>query len=414
MDMLYFDHCASTPLHPKVADTVSEVMKLHYANASSLHRAGAEAMKLVDRARSMIAEGLGAKPGEVVFTSGGTESNNLALKGIWGRLGRTARHMIVSSVEHASVYRCARQLEEEGVEVTWLPVDERGSVQVRDVVAALRDDTALVSVMHVNNETGTVQPIREIGAALADYPHVRFHVDGVQAIGKVPFSFRAWGVDLYSGSAHKFRGPKGVGFLLVREGLELSPLLAGGSQEKGIRGGTYNVPAIVGMAQAFRLAMESMDARRERMYRFRRKLIEAASGIPELVLNGYGPEEEERTAPHVVNLSYPGMRPEVLVHMMEKHGVYVSTQSACSSKSLQPSRVLLAMGLDEARASGSIRISFGDEHEDRDIDVLAERLRLTVSKLKPLAGRMPEQRAESTTRAGRMPEQSTTGERSRR
>jgi cysteine desulfurase len=384
MEMLYFDHCASTPIHPKVADTVFEVMKRHYANASSLHRAGTEAMKLVERARASIAEGFGAKPGEVMFTSGGTESNNWALKGLWPRLGRTARHLIVSSVEHASVHRAAVQLEESGVEVTWIPVDSQGRVSADDVAAAVRDETALVSVMHVNNETGTVQPIREIGAALSRYPHVRFHVDGVQAIGKMPLRFREWGIDMYSGSAHKFRGPKGVGFLLVREGLDLAPLQAGGSQEGGRRGGTYNVPGIVGMAQAFRLAAESMEERRGRMFRLRRRLLAGLAHVPELVLNGFGSEEEERTAPHVVNVSYPGMRPEVLVHMLEKHGVYVSTQSACSSKSLQPSRVLSAMNLGEERASGSIRISFGDEHGEREIDALLERIRMAVEQLKPL------------------------------
>ncbi|MBW5444861.1 aminotransferase class V-fold PLP-dependent enzyme [Cohnella sp. CFH 77786] len=384
MNTLYFDHCASAPLHRQVAETVYEVMKLHYANAAALHRAGKEALKLVDRARLGLAAGLGVKPGEIVLTSGGTESNNLALKGIWGRRGRPAKHLITTTVEHASVYRCAKQLEGTGVDVTWLQVDEFGRVRIEDVVAAIRPDTVLVSVMHVNNETGTVQPIREIGAALARFPHVRFHVDGVQAIGKVPVCLREWGIDMYSGSAHKFQGPKGAGFLFVREGLQLEPLLAGGSQEEGVRGGTHNVPGIVGMAQAFRLSTESAEERRNRMFALRRRLLAIAADIPELVLNGYGAAEEERTAPHVVNLSYPGMRPEVLVHMLEEHGVLVSTQSACSSKSLQPSRVLRAMGLGDDRATGSIRISFGDEHTEQDIDALGERLRLTVRKLKPL------------------------------
>ncbi|MDB4868873.1 MAG: cysteine desulfurase [Cohnella sp.] len=384
MDTLYFDHCAPTPMHDTVLVTVSELMKLHYANASALHRSGAEAMKLVDRARTVIAAGFGAKADEVVFTSGGTESNNLALKGLVARSGRVSKHLITTSTEHASVYRSAQQLEEAGVAVTWLPVDELGRVRPEDVAAAVRDDTVLVSVMHVNNETGAVQPIAEIGAALARFPQVRFHVDGVQAIGKVSVRWKEWGIDLYSGSAHKFQGPKGAGFLLVREGLVLSPLLSGGSQEHGMRGGTHNLPGIVGMAQAFRLAAEGMEERRERMYRLRRRLLGIVADIPELVLNGYGPEEEERTAPHVVNVSYPGMRPEVLVHMLEKHGVLVSTQSACSSKSLQPSRVLTAMRLGEDRASGSIRISFGDEHSERDIDTLGERLRMMVDKLKPL------------------------------
>ncbi|TJY43403.1 cysteine desulfurase [Cohnella pontilimi] len=384
METLYFDHCASAPMHGKVIQTVSEVMKLHFANAAALHQAGAEAMKLVDRARAGIAAGFGAKPEEVVLTSGGTESNNLALKGWLLRPGRTRKHLITTPVEHASVYRTAEQLEEAGVEVTWLPVDEYGRVRVEDVAAAIRPETAMVSVMHVNNEIGTVQPIREIGQLLRDYPQIRFHVDGVQAIGKVPLLWNEWGIDLYSGSAHKFQGPKGTGFLLVKEGLALAPLLTGGSQEFGIRGGTHNVPGIVGMAQAFRLATEGMQERRERMFRLRRRLLAIISDIPELKLNGYGAEEEERTAPHVVNVSYPGMRPEVLVHMLEQEGILISTQSACSSKSLKPSRVLLAMGLGEERGSGSIRISFGDEHTERDIDALGERLRLMVEKLKPL------------------------------
>ena len=387
MDMLYFDHCASTPIHERVAATVAELTMLHYANAASLHRAGMEAGKLVERARAAVAAGFGVKPGEVVFTSGGTESNNLALKGVWGRIGRASRHMVTTAIEHASVYQCAKQLEQDGVEVTWLSVDRLGRVNPDDVLGALRKDTALVSIMHVNNETGAVQPIREIGTALAAKPQVKFHVDGVQAIGKVPVRFREWGVDMYSGSAHKFRGPKGAGFLLVREGLALAPLLAGGSQEGGVRGGTHNVPGIVGMAQALRLTLESVEERRQRMFRLRRKLLrEIVPAMPELSLNGFGPEEEERTAPHIVNLSFPGMRPEVLVHTLEQQGVLVSTQSACSSKSLKPSRVLTAMGCDADRASGSIRISLGDEHEELHIERLGEQLRRMVEQLKLLAG----------------------------
>ncbi len=381
---LYFDHSASTPIHERVAATVGEVMKLHYANASALHRAGAEAGKLVERARVAVAAGLGVKPSEVVFTSGGTESNNLALKGIWGRAGKRDGHLITSAIEHASVYESAKQLEREGVNVTWLPVDRFGRVDPGDVAGALRKDTALVSIMHVNNETGAVQPIREIGALLADHPRAKFHVDGVQAIGKVPVRVREWGIDMYTGSAHKFRGPKGAGFLLVREGLALTPLLAGGSQEDGVRGGTYNVPGIVGMAQALRLALEGMSERRQRMFGLRRKLMQLVSVIPELMPNGYGPDEDERTAPHIINLSYPGMRPEVLVHTLEQYGILVSTQSACSSKSLKPSRVLLAMGCDADRASGSIRISLGDEHAEPDIERLSERLRQMVKELKLL------------------------------
>lgn len=382
MDMLYFDHAASTLPYEQVVRTVGELMTLHYANAAALHKSGAEAMRLVERARSAVAGAFGAKPDEVVFTSGGTESNNFAIKGTVFSSRKPKKHIITTAIEHASVYECVKQLERQGVEVTILPVDGQGRVSPDSVANALREDTVLVSVMHVNNETGAIQPIEEIGRLLADRPQVRFHVDGVQAIGKVPVRWKEWGIDLYTGSAHKFRGPKGVGFLLVREGLALAPLLAGGGQEDGRRSGTHNVPGIVATAQALRLTMESMDERRTRMYGLRRKLIGLLKDIPELCLNV--PEEEERSAPQIVNVSYPGMRPEVLVHMLEEHGILISTQSACSSKSLKPSRVLTAMGLDEQRASGSIRISFGDEHTERDIDLLADRLRAVVAKLKPL------------------------------
>ena len=385
MDMrtLYFDHSATTPPHEQVIRTMAEVMAAHYANPGSLHRAGGEALKLVERARASVAEWLGAKPQEVVFTSGGTESNNLAIKGIVGSVGRKSKHVVTSAVEHASVYECVRQLEESGVAVTVVPVDGEGRVSPERVRAAVRDDTVLVSIMHVNNETGAIQPIREIGKTLADCPHVRFHVDGVQAVGKIPVAWKEWGVDLYTGSAHKFRGPKGVGFLLVREGVRPAPLNAGGGQEHGLRSGTPNVPGIVATAQALRLAMEGAEERQSRWRALRRRILAGIREIPELVYNGS--EREEFQAPHIVNLSYPGMRPEVLVHVLEKNGVLVSTQSACSSRSLKPSRVLKAMGFDDARASGSIRISMGDEHDEEAVGLLLERLKNAVAELRPLA-----------------------------
>ncbi|WP_372662968.1 cysteine desulfurase family protein [Cohnella sp.] len=388
MKVYYYDHCASTPMYPKVIETVTELMKLHYANAAALHRSGAEAMKLVERARTSIAERMGAQPQEVIFTSGGTESNNLAIKGSLFKVTRPSKHIITTAIEHASVYECVQQLESWGIEVTVLPVNHEGMVDPREVHKAIRKDTVLVSVMHVNNETGVIQPIQEIGDIVSKYPQIRFHVDGVQAIGKVPVSWKESGVHLYSGSAHKFGGPKGTGFLLVKEGIELAPLLSGGDQENGVRSGTHNVPGIVGMAQALRLSLEDRDRRRQLMYELRRQLLGIVAEIPELLVNGIYSDQmevdEQHTAPHVISLSYPGMRPEVLVHMLEKHGIQVSTQSACSSKSLKPSRVLLAMGYDEDRASGCIRISFGDEHTSNDIEILGERLKLAMAKLKPL------------------------------
>lgn len=385
MKTYYYDHCASSPMFPTVIETMSELMKLHYANPAALHRSGVESMKLVERARANIAQRMGALPQEVIFTSGGTESNNLAIKGSLFKVTRPSKHIITTAVEHASVYECIRQLESFGIETTILPVDSQGRVSPKDVAGAIRKNTVLVSVMHVNNETGVIQPIGEIGEIVSIHPHVRFHVDGVQAIGKVPFSWKEWGIDLFSASAHKFGGPKGVGFLLVKDGVELEPLLSGGDQEWGNRSGTLNVPGIVGTAQALRLALENREERRERMYALRQQLLEIVATIPELLVNGIqSADNSTDMAPHVVNLSYPGMRPEVIVHMLEKHGILVSTQSACSSKSLSPSRVLLAMGYDTDRASGCIRISFGDEHTKDDIEILGERLKMAVAKLKPL------------------------------
>jgi len=387
MKTYYYDHCASTPMLPMVIETMSELMKLHYANAAALHQAGTDAMRLVERARASIADRMGAEPAEVVFTSGGTESNNLAIKGSVNKATRLNKHVITSAVEHASVYETVRQLETFGIQTTILPVDANGQVDPVELANAIRKETVLVSIMHVNNETGVIQPIRKLGAVIADFPHVRFHVDGVQAIGKVPFSWKDWGVHLYSGSAHKFGGPKGMGFLLVKEGLGLAPLLSGGEQELGFRSGTHNVPGIVAMSQALRLAIENREARCERMYALRSRLLGIVDRIPELFINGIPSEtahDDSHAAPHIVNLSYPGMRPEVIIHMLEKHGILVSTQSACSSKSLQPSRILLAMGYDAERASGSLRISFGDEHTEGDIDILGERLMKVVDELKPL------------------------------
>jgi cysteine desulfurase len=384
MKTYYFDHCASSPMSPTVIETMSEIMKLHYANPSALHRSGAEAMKLAERARTSIAERMGAEPNEVVFTSGGTEGNNLAIKGLVSKVTRASKHVITTAIEHASVFESVRQLEAIGIETTILAVDSQGRVNPADVEKAIRKNTLLVSIMHVNNETGVIQPILEIGKIVSRYPHVRYHVDGVQAIGKVPFSWKEWGVHFYAASAHKFGGPKGVGFLLVKEGMELAPLLNGGEQEFGMRSGTLNVPGVVAMSQALRLSLEKREDRRRQMYAMRKNLLHIIADIPEFVVNGIEADDTDLAAPHVVNFSYPGMRPEVIIHMLEKHGILASTQSACSSKNLLPSRVLLAMGQEADRAAGSIRISFGDEHTFEDIEILGDRLKMAVAKLKPL------------------------------
>lgn len=381
--MLYFDHCASTPPYEEVVQTMMEVMKSQYANPSSIHRAGANANKLIERSRALIKEQLHTTNGRWIFTSGGTESNNLALKGIAKQYRSRGNHLITTQIEHASVYETFGQLEQEGFRVTYLPVNEWGHVRAEQVLEALTDETILVSVMHINNEIGSIQPIDEIGRLLKAYNKIVFHVDAVQSLGKLPIELEEWGIDLLSGSAHKLRGPKGVGYLYVREGITLYPLLTGGSQEGGSRPGTHNVPGIVASAKALRMALESMKPRMERIAHLRSKLVEIIQAIPELKINSGEP-----VAPHIVHFSYPGMKPEVIINMLEQHDIMASTKSACSSKDDKPSRVLLAIGASSAHAAGGIRISFGEEHTEQDVVKLGEVLQLAIKELKPLERRL--------------------------
>lgn len=386
--MIYFDHSASTPPYAEVIETVAEVMKLHYGNPSSLHRAGVEAEKLIERARAVIGKALQVKPGELIFTSGATESNNLAIKGAAMQYAGRGNHFVTTQVEHASVYECFRQLEEQGCKVTYLPVDRNGIVSVDRVREALTDETVLVSVMHVNNEVGSVQPIADIGALLKRYPRILFHVDGVQSVGKLPLSIREWGIDLFSLSAHKLRGPKGAGLLYCREGVRLTPLLSGGAQEHGMRAGTQNVPNIVGMAKAIRMTIESRPETAAHLYKLRDRLIEAIGQMPQLTVNGDS-ESSPQTAPHIVNVSFPGMKPEVVLHMLEQRGIIASTQSACSSKTGKPSRVLTAMGVGELCAASGIRFSLAAEHTEEDIDILASSLRQVTDELGRIGRKLP-------------------------
>jgi len=377
--MLYFDHCASTPPHEAVVQTMMEVMTKHYANPSSLHGAGIAAAKLIERARDQVSQLMDTKQGKWIFTSGGTESNNLALKGIARQFNKRGKHIITTSIEHASVYETLQQLKEEGFQITELPVDKGGHVTPEQVRAAITDDTILVSVMHVNNEIGSIQPIAEIGQVLKQYPKVFFHVDAVQSMGKLPLDIEGWGIDLLSGSAHKLRGPRGVGYFYIRNGIGLQPLQHGGSQEHQIRPGTENVAAIVASAKALRMAIESLQDRHDKVSKLSHYLRDQLTLLPELTLNGAGV-----LSPYIVHFSYPGMKPEVVIHMLEQEGIYASTRSACSSKDDKPSRVLLAIGATHQEASGGIRISFGEEHTMESVDQFIQAIRKIITSLKPL------------------------------
>jgi len=378
--MVYFDYSATTPVHPDVAGSIYEVLTKYYGNPSSLHKLGVEAEKLVTRSREQMAALLQVPASTIIFTSGGTESNNMAIRGVAGMWRSRGRHIITTAVEHASVYDTCQRLAAYGFEVTVLPVDRFGRVDPKRVAEAVREDTILVSIMMVNNEVGTIQPIEQIAAELKRYPKVIFHVDAVQAAGKIPLYPGKLGVDLMSLSAHKFHGPKGIGLLYKREGLKIDPIITGGGQETGLRSGTENVPYIVGMAKAFRLAVQEQPAAYRRVSELRRALLEQIADIPGIELNS--PRDEEKAVPHIVNISCTGMKSEVIVHALEQRGYYISSRSACSSHEHKPSRILLAMGLGEERASSGLRISLAQDHTPEQIEGLAKALRETVGELK--------------------------------
>ncbi|MFC0298777.1 cysteine desulfurase family protein [Geobacillus jurassicus] len=381
--MIYLDNSATTKPFPEVVDSFVAVATNYFANPSSLHGLGMKAERLLTQAREQIAAMLRVKPNEIVFTSGGTEANNFAIKGVAWQYRQRGRHIITTEIEHPSVAEPCRQLEELGFEVTYLPVNREGRVSVEQVERALRDDTILVSIMHVNNEVGTMQPIEEIGALLARYPKTLFHVDRVQGISKVPLDLKQAGVDLCTISAHKFHGLRGAGLLYVREGVRLAPLIAGGGQERQLRSGTENVAAIVAMAKALRLALERYERDIDRLKALKNEWLEALSAIPDIEVN----TPSDGAAPHIINFSLKsGMKPEVFVHELEKNGIYVSTTSACSSKKKAPSKTLLAMGLGAGRAERGIRISLSFDNRREEIAPTVAAIKQAIKTLSEVTG----------------------------
>ncbi len=384
---VYLDNSATTRAADEVVEVMADALQYQYGNPSSLHRMGIEAEKIVTRSREAVARVLGVRPECIIFTSGGTESNNLAIKGIARAKKREGKHLITSAVEHPSVLNTFRELEEDSYQVTYLDVDRRGRVNPDDLRRALRDDTIMVSIMHVNNEVGVVEPVAEIGEILRHHRKhysgrgVVFHVDAVQSFVKIPVQPLKMGIDCLSISAHKIHGPKGIGALYIRKGLRLVPQLAGGGQEKGLRSGTENVPGIAGLGMAAFLGLETMDEAASRMFALKDRLVEPVlSRVPRSrLIGGLGPEDG--MAPHIVNLSFPGLKGEVVVHALEEQGVYVSTGSACSSRGHDRSHVLVAMGLEPEVVDGAIRISFSRENTRKEIDYAAGVIVATIEEL---------------------------------
>lgn len=378
--MIYFDNSATTKPKKEVLDTFYKVAENYFGNPSSVHHLGLQAENLLSQARNQIATLLKTDEQEIIFTSGGTEGNNFIIKGVAEKYRNRGHHMITTMIEHPSVLNTCIQLENNGFDVTYLPVDETGRVRVEDVKKALRKDTILVSIMHVNNEIGSVQPIEKIGELLKNHPKTLFHVDHVQGVTKVPLDFHESNVDFASISSHKFHGLKGTGAIYIRKGLKLAPLLAGGGQERGFRSGTENLAGIVAMAKALRLGMLDYEAKIDTMMDVRDFLINELQLIEGVTMN----TPKQNTSPHIINFSVQGFKAEVLVHELEQHGLYVSTTSACSSRTNEPSRTILAMGLGEERATTSIRISLSFDNTMEEAKQAVAIIKQSIKNLKPV------------------------------
>ncbi len=375
--MIYFDNSATTKPYPEVVESYLKVSEQFFGNPSSLHTLGKEAESLLDQARTQFAQLIGVNKKEVIFTSGGTEGNNLAIKGTALQHQKRGKHLVTTKIEHASNLEAFAQLEQLGFEVTYLDVDEDGIVSLTQLEQSLREDTVIVSIIHVNNETGSIQPIKQIGDLLRNYPKIYFHVDHVQGITKVPLSFKESGIDLCTISAHKFHGPKAIGALYIRKGVTLFPLLSGGVQEYKMRAGTENIPGVVAMTKALRLSLQTGQEGIDKVSRLRTSLFCFLQTLDDTTINS-----PQNGAPHILNFSLLGLKPEVVVQALTKKQIYVSTKSACSSKLAEPSKVLMAMGIGVHRAESAIRVSFSTENTEQELEIFCLTLKQVIKELK--------------------------------
>jgi cysteine desulfurase len=379
VERIYLDHAATSPMHPRVIEKMLEVMKSTFGNPSSIHSFGREARHQIDIARAVLADSIGAKENEIIFTSGGTEADNMALFGVAETYQQNGRHIITSVAEHHAVLHACKKLEKMDFEVTYLPVDETGRISMTELRAALREDTILVSIMYGNNEVGTLQPITEIGQLLKDH-QAKFHTDAVQAYGVENIDVNESQIDLLSVSAHKINGPKGAGFLYARSNVKLSPRSFGGEQERKRRAGTENIAAIVGFHEAVLIANEERTAKRDKFIHLKKTLMERLRQLDvEFDRNG----SLEYSLPHVLNLSFPGTSVEAMLVNLDLAGIAVSSGSACTAGSIEPSHVLVAMfGKQSERLTNSIRFSFGFNTTTEEVIKVAEETAKVVTRLK--------------------------------
>jgi cysteine desulfurase len=380
LNMIYMDHAATTPVREEVVESMKPYFTKYFGNPSTIYEVGREAKKGMEEAREKVADLIGAKIDEIIFTNGGTESDNMAIKGIAFKNKDKGNHIITSQIEHPAVAETCTFLEKLGFEITYLPVYSEGIVKVEDLKEAITDKTILITIMHVNSEIGTIQPISEIGA-IAKEKKIAFHTDAVQSVGKIPVNVNDLNVDLLSMSSHKIYGPKGVGALYVREGLRLEPFIHGGGQEKNLNSGTENVAGMVGLGKASELAKKELGNNMKYLSNLKEKLVKGILAIEEVYLNG----DIERMVPGTANFHFIGIEGESLVLLLDGNEIAAATGSACSSKKLKASPVLKAIGLDVVDSHGSLRLTLGPENTEEEVKKVIEVIKTSVEKLRSMS-----------------------------
>ncbi len=386
MREIYFDNAATTKPFEEVVKIMVDCLTKEYGNPSSLHRKGIQAEAILKQSRGILAKSLNVQPSEILFTSGGTESNNTAIRGIARSYANRGKHIIASRIEHPSVYMTMEDLERDGYEISYIDVDNHGIINLEQLAQAVRKDTIMVSVMGVNNETGAVQPLYDTGKLLKEKnPLAFFHVDCIQAFMKIPLDINKIGAHLISISAHKFHGPKGIGAIYCKKGINLRPWQTGGGQEQGLRSGTENLPGIAGLGKAVEIYSSNFSQYTAKMELLKDKLRNDIQARIDNVR--FNTPEGKKGAPHILSVSFRGVKGEVLLHSLEKYGIYISTRSACSSKQNKSSSVMTAMGLSSEEAEGTVRISICPFNTQQEIDILTDALVTEVGALRQLFGR---------------------------
>lgn len=378
---IYFDNASTTKPNNEVVREMLQAYSSAYGNPSSLHSFGRESLALIEKARCQVAKAIGAQPNEIYFTSGGTEANNLAIRGLAYANRSKGNHIITSKIEHSSILEECKRLEKEGFEVTYLDVDDKGLINFADLLHYIKSTTTVISIMSANNEVGTVQHIQAI-AKTANEKGIKFHTDAVQAIGHISFNVKAMGIDAMSISSHKLHGPKGVGALYVKNGVKIEGLIVGGKQERGVRGGTENVPGIIGFGKAIELMVQDSTSINKKTRMLSEYLIQKLNDkFDDIKINGHMAQK----VPNIVSVSFNNVKAEGILTLLDLNGIAVSAGSACEAGSLEPSHVLIAMGLDEVLAQGTIRISFSKENTKEEIDYFIEKLVPIIEKLRAIS-----------------------------